>query len=125
MFSEFCEKVYTVRAVTRYLPTGLLVMISWISFFIPVRGRMALLVTIFLMIINLSASSRAVAPRAKALTALDTWLLTSIIYVTVALFEYALLLKNRFGPSPPEVRTHYKDKSMLLWIWNTKTQYHI
>ena len=109
MFSEFCEKVYTVRAVTRYLPTGLLVMISWISFFIPpdiVPGRMALLVTIFLMIINLSASSRVVAPRAKALTALDIWLLTSMIYVTMALFEYALLLKNRFGPSPPEVRTY-------------------
>ena len=41
-----------------YLPTGLLTFISFIGFLIPVDivpGRMALMVTIFLMLVNISA----------------------------------------------------------------------
>ena len=41
-----------------YLPTGMLTFISFIGFLIPVDivpGRMALMVTIFLMLVNISA----------------------------------------------------------------------
>ena len=44
-----------------YLPTGLLTIISFIGFVIPVDmvpGRMALLVTIFLMLVNISSTER-------------------------------------------------------------------
>ena len=44
--------------VNVFLPTGLLTFISFIAFLIPVDkvpGRMALLVTIFLMLVNISA----------------------------------------------------------------------
>ena len=48
-----------------YLPTGLLTFISFIGFHIPVDivpGRMALLVTIFLMFVNISAQERRLKP---------------------------------------------------------------
>ena len=49
-----------------YLPTGILTFISFIGFLIPVDivpGRMALLVTIFLMLVNVSAQERKTKER--------------------------------------------------------------
>ena len=48
-----------------YLPTGLLTIMSFIGFVIPVDmvpGRMALLVTIFLMLVNISSTERNRGP---------------------------------------------------------------
>ena len=52
-----------------YLPSSLLVLISFISFYIDpdvVPGRMALLITLVLMLINLSNSCRAESPRVNS-----------------------------------------------------------
>ena len=51
-----------------YFPTGLLTMISFIGFVIPVDivpGRMALLVTIFLMLVNMSSTERNRGPKVR------------------------------------------------------------
>ena len=48
-----------------YLPTGLLTIMSFIGFLIPVElvpGRMALLVTVFLMLVNTSSVERNRSP---------------------------------------------------------------
>ena len=48
-----------------YLPTGLLTLASFIGFVIPVEivpGRMALLVTTFLMLVNIKSTERYVGP---------------------------------------------------------------
>ncbi len=61
-----------------YMPSGILVVASWISFFIPpeiVPGRMALLVTTLLMLINFSSYVRSQSPAINSLTALDAWML--------------------------------------------------
>ncbi len=47
--------------INLYLPTALLVVLSFVSFFIPpeiVPGRMALLVTVFLTIVNIGSAAR-------------------------------------------------------------------
>ena len=52
-----------------YLPSGLLTVISFIGFVIPVDmvpGRMALLVTIFLMLVNISTTERNRGPIVRA-----------------------------------------------------------
>ena len=52
-----------------FLPSFLLVQISFISFYIDpdvVPGRMALLITLVLMLINLSNSSRSEAPKVRS-----------------------------------------------------------
>ena len=106
--------------INTYLPTGLLTIISFIGFVIPVDlvpGRMALLVTIFLMLVNISSTERNRGPivsvyiakldfetyldmkifQTTRITALDTWLLICMIFVALAMFEYAILLAIKFG----------------------------
>ena len=51
-----------------YLPSGILVLISFISFSIPadqVPGRVALPVTTFLMLVNIAGSVRATGPKVR------------------------------------------------------------
>ena len=51
--------------INTYLPCMMLLLISFIGFFIPVEmipGRMALLVTIFLMLVNISSSEKTDGP---------------------------------------------------------------
>jgi hypothetical protein len=76
---HFSDEIYSVTGfqikftrkiesfiVNDYLPTGLLVIISFISFLIPVDripGRMALLITIQLMLISASSSVRERGPK--------------------------------------------------------------
>ena len=53
------RKFYDIRQV--YLPAGMFVVVSWVSFLIKpevVPGRMALLVTLFLVLINIFNSVR-------------------------------------------------------------------
>ena len=54
--------------ITYYLPSGLFVLVSWISFLIPpdiVPGRMALLITLFLVLVNIFNNVNTNSPRPK------------------------------------------------------------
>ncbi len=91
-YGIFAPTVLTIRA---HLVSK--VAVSWISFVIPidlVPGRMALLVTVFLMEINLSSHHYANVPLAQGLTAADLWILPCILFVSAALTEFAVLLKT-------------------------------
>jgi len=90
-----------------YLPSGMFVVVSWVSFLIKpevVPGRMALLVTLFLVLINIFNSVRERAPISTQLNAVDLYLVVCIFLVLSALLEYALillLLKKRRKPKSP------------------------
>ena len=82
------------------------------SFLVPpaiVPGRMALLVTLFLMLVNISTSATAHSPKSDQINALQVWLLTCIMFVFLALLEYAVILylKNMKG-THKEVLTRYR-----------------
>jgi hypothetical protein len=52
-------------AISIYVPTTAMVIVSFISFIVPVEmvpGRMTLLVTIFLMLVNIGNSERSRLP---------------------------------------------------------------
>lgn len=103
----YMERIMVPFLMNIYLPTGLLVMISWIGFLVPcdqVPGRMALLVTIFLMLVNVANTARNDSPLTSGLTALDVWLLSGMLFVALCLFEYAVLLYLRFHTKAPKVR---------------------
>ena len=60
-------------SVTYYLPSGLFVVVSWISFLVNpevIPGRMTLLVTIFLVLINIFNTIQTNSPKAEGLTAI-------------------------------------------------------
>ena len=105
--------------VNYYLPSGLFVIVSWVSFLIPpeiVPGRMTLLVTIFLVLINIFNNVTSNSPNVEGLTAISSklnlityiltnnisaWIITCILFVFGALSGYAGLLfkKNRLTKS--------------------------
>ncbi len=110
--------------VSWFTPTGLLVLISWISFFIPpelVPGRMALLVTIFLMLVNIDNTGNAENPKAEGLTGMELWLVTCMAFVAMALFEYAIMLHCRFGRRGNDEK---KAESPELRKWLAKCDRH-
>ena len=64
-FTAVLERSSTSFLMNTYLPTGLITMASFIGFLIPVDmvpGRMALLVTIFLMIVNIRSTEQRRGP---------------------------------------------------------------
>ena len=80
---------YTLLPLSFSLP-GLFVIVSWISFLIPmdvIPGRMALLVTLFLVLVNIFNNVTTNTPKAEGLTAIEAWMLACILFVFGALVE--------------------------------------
>ncbi|XP_049799384.1 glycine receptor subunit alpha-2-like [Schistocerca nitens] len=87
-----------------YLPTGLFVCMSWGSFLVRpamVPGRMVLLVTTLLSLVTLFESSRSTAPPSQGVKSLDVWQLSCIVFVFLALVEYAAILCLRVRSKAP------------------------
>ena len=81
--------------ITYYLPSGLFVLVSWISFLVNpevIPGRMTLLVIIFLVLINMFNTIQSNSPTAEGITAIESWVIACIIFVFGALCEYAMIL---------------------------------
>ena len=90
-----------------YLPCILLILATHISFFIPpdnIPGRMSLIVTILLMFLNNYGNIRGTTPLVSKISMLDVWSIGCILFVTMALFEYALILNVRFNSSDCDAR---------------------
>ena len=79
------------------------VIVSWISFLVPpeiVPGRMTLLVTVFLVLVNIFNTITSNIPKAEGLTAIEAWVIVCVLFVFGALIEYAgLLLKMKLEVS--------------------------
>merc|ERR1719320_1459219 len=103
-----------------YFPSGLLVLLSWISFLIPqdrILGRMALLVTLLLMLMNVFHTVTTTTPKGDAcLTALETWLLACLLLIFGAIMEYSvLLLRNLWYSDSADVKSvTWLDKVSLI-----------
>ena len=83
--------------ITWYLPCGMFVMASWISFLIPpdiVPGRMTLLITLFLVLVNIFNTITANIPKAEGLTAIETYVVTCILFVFGALLGKKCFLSH-------------------------------
>ena len=87
---------YKLKYITNfYLPSGLFVVVSWASFLIPpeiVAGRMAMLITLFLVLINIFLGTTSHMPNAEGVTAMSSYIIVCILFVFGALFAYAFLL---------------------------------
>ena len=57
-----------------------------------VPGRMGLLITLFLVLVNLFISITTNSPNTKSLTSISTWVLACIIFVQGAVLEYGCIL---------------------------------
>ena len=78
-----------------YLPTGMFVSVSWVSFLVPpeqVPGRIGLLVTLFLVATNIFNTIIDVSPNTKGMTAISSWMIAYMFFVFLALLEYGVIL---------------------------------
>jgi len=94
-FELVLARKMTFYVITYYLPSGLFVVVSWISFLVNpecIPGRMSLLITIFLVLINIYNTIQTNSPQAEALTAMEAWLIACIVFVFACLIEYTAIL---------------------------------
>ncbi|XP_072012091.1 gamma-aminobutyric acid receptor subunit delta isoform X1 [Engystomops pustulosus] len=78
--------------IQSYVPSILLVVMSWVSFWISqsaVPARVSLGITTVLTMTTLMDSARSSLPRASAVKALDVYFLICYVFVFAALVEYA------------------------------------
>ena len=88
------------RALTQiifevYFTSTLLVIVTWVSFILSpstVPGRMGILVTAFLALINIFIGTKKSSPTSNGLKAVDQFLVVCIGYVFAAILEYACVL---------------------------------
>ena len=81
-----------------YVPCVLFVVISWLSFLIDpamVPGRLALLVTLLLLLINMHNGVSLGMPMVDGITSIEMWIFASIFFVCGAMLEYAYLVWER------------------------------
>lgn len=117
-FEMILHRYVSHYIITYYLPSGLFVVVSWISFVVPpdvIPGRMALLITLFLVLVNIFNSVTTNTPKAEGLTAIEAWMLACILFVFGALVEYAVILFRRQTskdnvdrPTEPTSSTHHQ-----------------
>ena len=101
-FELVLARKMTFYVITYYLPSALFVVVSWISFLVNpecVPGRMSLLITIFLVLINIFNTIQTNSPQvarvlrspcaqAEALTAMEAWLIACTVFVFASLIEW-------------------------------------
>ena len=91
--------------ITYYLPSGMFVIVSWISFLVPpeiVPGRMTLLVTVFLVLVNIFNTITTNIPKAEGLTGKQKMIIIpelGLIFwyldkISLARFHYAMKYFN-------------------------------
>ena len=106
--------------ITYYFPTGMFVIVSWISFLVPpesVPGRMTILVTVFLCLVNIFNSITNKIPKADGLTAIEAFIIICIIFVFGALMGM-----NRISISilhQPKVECTHLSKAETSCFQNT------
>ena len=99
--------------ITCYLPSGMFVIVSWISFLIPpdiVPGRMTLLITVFLVLVNIFNTITTNIPKAEGLTAIEAWVMVCVLFVFGALVGRSGSLECRhFDDLNSAISGHYSN----------------
>ena len=80
------------KFVSLYLPSFLIVCTTFVSFWVDnqaVPGRVALVITSILTLVQLLIANRKDLPPVNQVTALDFWLLACLTFACLALVEFA------------------------------------
>ena len=67
------------------------------------------MITILLMLINISGRAHGNTPSSDTFSMIDLWILICIIFVTLALFEYGLVIKIKYSQRGPTAQVHALD----------------
>merc|ERR1719458_2351959 len=96
-----------------YLPSILIVMLSWVSFWInheATSARVALGITTVLTMTTISTGVRSSLPRISYVKAIDIYLVMCFCFVFFALLEYAAVNYNYWGARAKKKKKEKKQK---------------
>ncbi|ESO11402.1 hypothetical protein HELRODRAFT_116784 [Helobdella robusta] len=77
-----------------YVPSILVVILSWVSFWINIEAspaRVSIGLLTVLTTTTMSAGARAALPRVSYIKALDVWMIVCLVFVFTSLLEYAVV----------------------------------
>nr|XP_040573981.1 gamma-aminobutyric acid receptor subunit rho-2-like [Lepeophtheirus salmonis] len=97
--------------INYFIPSGLFVVVSWMSLVIPpdsIPGRVALIFTTFLVLVNIANSSFESAPVSSGLNSIQIWIWICIIFVTSTVIEYSIILVLQRVVKKKELNTKLK-----------------
>ena len=111
-----------------YLTSILFVFVSWVSFLIKpevVPGRMGLIITIFLVLINIFNGIKSHSPVSPSLNAVDIYLVGCIGQVFLVLSEYAIVLSREtfsFACKSIKIESSENVRSSNSWLENRSSR---
>ncbi|XP_076468213.1 glycine receptor subunit alpha-4-like [Babylonia areolata] len=88
------ERSLQYYLIQMYIPSTLIVIVSWLSFWLTVgsvAGRISLGVLTVLTMTTQSSAVNASLPRVSYLKAIDLWMSTCLVFVFAALLEFAIV----------------------------------
>ncbi|KAI1294824.1 Gamma-aminobutyric acid receptor subunit rho-2 [Halotydeus destructor] len=97
------NRLLTSSLLTIYIPSTLIVSLSWVSFWIDVQGipgRVSLGIMSILTIITQILDIRKTMPPVSYVTAIDIWLFGCLVYVFLSLVEYAFAYNHIKNTTP-------------------------
>ncbi|XP_068207796.1 gamma-aminobutyric acid receptor subunit pi-like [Palaemon carinicauda] len=95
MVEVLLNRRISYHLMNTFLPSGLFVMVSWLTFLVPVHmvpGRMVLTITTLLTMVSMFASVRQESPKVSYAKAVDQWMIMCIIFVFMVLLEFTVAL---------------------------------
>uniref|UniRef100_A0A4W6CY89 Glycine receptor, alpha 3 n=1 Tax=Lates calcarifer TaxID=8187 RepID=A0A4W6CY89_LATCA len=103
--------------IQMYIPSLLIVILSWVSFWINMDAapaRVALGITTVLTMTTQSSGSRTSLPKVSYVKAIDIWMAVCLLFVFSALLEYAAVnFVSRQHKELLRFRRHHKNKSKV------------
>ncbi|XP_067126367.1 uncharacterized protein [Centruroides vittatus] len=114
LIAEFkFKRRLTGNLMNVYIPSTLVVMLSWLSFWIDVHAapaRVTLGVTSILTLVTHLVQSRSFVPPVDYLKALDIWFIFCIVLIFLSLLEYALAYQSAIKMKErKEIQVNSKD----------------
>ena len=97
-FTLTLKRVFIKHLLSYYFPSSIMVAVSWTSFIIPpevIPARMALLITVLLVLVNLLGTIIDKQPPSTFPTSLVIWMSVCIVFASGALVAYGVLLRQK------------------------------
>uniref|UniRef100_A0A8D8D1Y6 Glycine receptor subunit alpha-2 n=2 Tax=Culex pipiens TaxID=7175 RepID=A0A8D8D1Y6_CULPI len=110
-----------------YIPSALIVVMSWISFWIKpeaIPARVTLGVTSLLTLATQNTQSQQSLPPVSYVKAIDVWMSSCSVFVFLSLMEFAVV-NNYMGPVATKVMKGFSDEDLSEAIdFNNKNGYN-
>ncbi|VDM56769.1 unnamed protein product [Angiostrongylus costaricensis] len=122
------KRLVLFHIIQTYIPTGMLVSISWMSFWLDPRAspaRISLTITSLLTLTTMSNGARQDLPQVSYIKALDIWLTFSQALIFLVLLEYSFVSfyitkrvfdcehRTSYIPSPSNSDSNHMDDELI------------